>query len=183
MTSRIVTIALLMVTVASGCATNSQQAYSVDAGQRGVESMSQVREPIYLTANRPGLSLVGKDYLFTGPVTVAGSGPAQDYLWFAVGSTIDRELTGAAEPVLDEILLVIDGVPMTFDLIPWSQAAQYSPYKLDVKTHASYAARITRSQVRTIAAAQELTAYVTGDDHRSPVYTMMGGELRRWLDF
>lgn len=174
---------VLCTALLSACAHQDEQSLVADISPGGGESMTKVREPIYLTATRPGLSQVGKDYLFASPVTVSGSGPVQSYLWFAVGSTIDRYLTGSPEPTLDTILLVVDGVPMTFDLVPWSTAAQYAPYKIDVKTQASYAARVTRSQLRVIANATELTAYVTSDDHRSPQYQLDQGELQAWLDF
>ena len=49
--------------------------------------------------------------------------------------------------------------------------------------HASYAAKITTSQIRRLAEAQRLAAYVTDDNNRSPLYELAQGELSDWLAF
>ena len=72
---------------------------------------------------------------------------------------------------------------MTFDLIPWTDASRETPFDLDVSERSSYCAKITRSQVRRIAGATDLQAYVTDADSRSPVYALADGNLADWLKF
>ena len=177
------TFVIVTMLLLTACASQDAGTLVSDTSEAGGESLTRVRIPVSLTATRPGLSTVGKDYLFASPVNVSGMGQPQNYLWFGVGSTIDRYLTGAEDPQLTSIVLLIDDVPMTFDLIPWADAANYSPYDLPVKTHASYGAKITRSQIRTIAAANDLQAYVTNAEFRSPTFTISDGSLNDWLTF
>ena len=136
-----------------------------------------------LTALRPALSRVGKDYLFVAPVSVSGVGTPKNYLWFSFGSSVDRRITGTPLPIVNTIVLVVDDMPMTFDLAQWSNVASSEPYRVDVEHYISYGARITQSQLRRIASATELSAYVTNADYRSPTYELVSGEYTVWADF
>jgi len=182
--SRLTGICIGLLTLGlSACGTQDQYSLVSDMSDATGISMTRPRQPVQLAALRPGLSAVGKDYLFAGPVSVSGLGAPQAYLWFALGSTIDRRYTGAPEPTFQTVILLIDGTPMTFDLSPWSGASGTEPYELDIRPSASYAAKITNSQIRQIANAQILEAYVADADNRSPRYSMVSGDLRDWLDF
>ena len=161
--------------VLAGCASQQRAGSSDEA-----VSLSHPPKPVALLAPRPGLSIVGKDYLFAAPVTVNRQGSLKNYLWFALGSTTDRVLTNTPEPTFDTIVLVVDGVPMTFDLTPWSEASGATPFEVGVHERAAYAARVTQSQVRRIASATHLEAYVTDADDRSPTYVFADGELGGW---
>ena len=140
-------------------------------------------EAVSLAALRPGLSAAGKDYLFVGPMTVNREGSHRRYLWFSVGTTIDRHLTGAPKPTLETVVLVVDGAPMTFDLIPWNNNADAAPYPLPIESYSSYAARITNSQIRQVANAGTVEAYVTDVNGRSPIYSIVGGDPAEWQGF
>lgn len=140
-------------------------------------------EAVWLAAPRPGLSAVGKDYLFVGPMTVNREGSPGSFLWFAVGTTIDRHLTGAPKPTLDTVVLLVDGTPMTFDLSAWDNGAEASPYSLSIDSDASYVARVTSSQVRQIANADRVDAYVVDANGRSPTYSVVSGDPAKWLTF
>ncbi|MEO1202640.1 MAG: hypothetical protein AAFX10_08035 [Pseudomonadota bacterium] len=164
--------------LSAGCASQKGPGSSDEA-----VSLSHPPKPVAFSAPRPGLSIVGNDYLFAAPVTVNRQGSPKNYLWFALGSTTDRVLTNTPEPTFDSIVLVVDGVPMTFDLMRWSEASGAEPYDVGVYERAAYAARVTRSQVRRIAAATQLEAYVTNDEHRSPTYVLADGELGGWERF
>lgn len=144
-------------------------------------SPTSLRDAVWLAAPRPGLSAVGKDYLFVGPMTVNRGGSPQSYLWFAVGTTIDRRLTGAPKPELETVVLVTDGTPMTFDLIAWDSNGASAPYPLTIDSYVSYAARVTGSQLRQLAEADTLEAYVTDVSGRSPLYVVVEGDPADWL--
>ena len=173
--------AALLVVLAGGCAwqndTDEMRASITDAGV----STTSSREAVWLAAPRRGLSAVGKDYLFVGPMTVNREGTRQTYLWFAVGTTIDRHLTGAHKPTLDTVVMLVDGTPMTFDLVAWDDASASSPYRPAIESYASYAARVTGSQVRQLASADTVEAYVTDLNGRSPIYVIVKGDPRAWL--
>lgn len=147
------------------------------------ESFTRAREPVQMTASRPGLSAIGKDYLVVSPVTTNSSGVSQTYLWFALGSTIDRAITGAEQPTFDSIVLVLDGAMMTFDVVRWNEIATADPLDVPVKTRASYASRVTQNQLSRIAAAETLEAYVTNAEYRSPLYRWAEGSYAEWATF
>lgn len=150
--------------------------------QTGVSPGSS-RDAVWLAAQRPGLSVAGKDYLFVGPMTVNRDGLRRSYLWFAVGTTIDRHLTGVAKPELETVVLVVDGTPMTFDLTAWDNAKASAPYPLSIESYVSYAARVTASQLRQLVQAETLEAYVTDANGRSPLYVVVSGDPGDWLRF
>ena len=166
-----------------GCAWmgKGEQAATDDASDR--VAAVDASEPVWLAAPRPGLSAVGNDYLFVGPMSVNRDGSPQNYLWFAVGTTIDRRLTGAPAPVLDTVVLIVDGTPMTFDLVPWEESSRPAPFDLTIDSYASYAARITASQIRQLANASILDAYVTDAEGRSPLFTTVAGDPSNWRRF
>ena len=165
------------------CGGNPTTPFERRVDERSGESFTQSSEPLRLVATRPALSRVGKDYLFLAPVLVSGSREPQKYLWFSFGSSIDRRITGAEQPVVNSIVLVLDGTPMTFDLLPWPEIASSRPFETSVKHHASFGARVTTSQLQRLSAARELAAFVTNNDHRSPKYVLVAGEYGAWSDF
>lgn len=147
------------------------------------ESLTHAREPLRMVAVRPALSRVGKDYLFVAPVSVSGRGAPRDYLWFGFGSTLDRRLIGAPIPEIATIVLMVDDMPMTFDLVNWSEVSSSEPFDLGVEYYTSFSARITSSQLRRISSADALTAYVTDGAHRSPTYELSAGSPDDWSAF
>lgn len=180
-TARLISVHLFLCLAA--CASQEPPSVVSDFDDLTGVSLARPREPVRMLAPRPGLSLVGKDYLFTGPVSVSTAGTPHTFLWFALGSTIDRPHTGARLPTFKTIVVRVDDSLMTFDLIPWSSASKSDPYELPVAVHASYAAKITNSQIRQLAQASRLAAYVTDEDDRSPLYELVDGELADWLAF
>ena len=141
------------------------------------------QEALWLAAPRPGLSVVAKDSLFVGPMSVNRDGVRRSYLWFGVGTTIDRRLTGAPAPGLDSVVIIVNETPMTFDLIPWDSDPDAPPYPLSIDSHTSYAARITNSQLRQMANADRLSAYVVDANGRSPTYEVVEGSPSDWVSF
>lgn len=166
-----------------GCAAQEQQVAVSHIDDKTGESFTRAREAVHLIIARPGLSAVGKDYLFLSPVTANSSTGLNTYLWFALGSTIDRAIMGADTPSFETIVLVVDGTMMTFDLVPWSDIATAQPFDLSFNTRASFASRITRNQLSRIAAADTLEAYVTNAEHRSPLYLYSRGPYSDWNQF
>ena len=173
------TVALLAAL--GGCAWLSDpQERAAVVTEAGVSPLDSERA-VWLAAPRPGLSVAGKDYLFVGPMRVNRDGVRQAYLWFGFGTTLDRRLTGAPKPELDAVVLMVDGAPMSFDLIAWDDGADASPYPLPIESDVSYAARVTASQMRQLAYAVDLGAYVTDAEGRSPLYSLVRGSPGDWL--
>ena len=147
-------VGLLFVTLCmAACSSQPPAQFDQRVDDSSGESLRYSREPLRMVAVRPALSRVGKDYLFVAPVSVSGRGTPQDYLWFGFGSSLDRRLNGAPIPNVKSIVLVIDDMPMTFDLVAWSEVASSEPFDLDVEYYTSFSARITSSQLRRIASA------------------------------
>ncbi len=163
-----------------GCASHSSSPYTQLIDERSGESMTSTIEPTRFVAERPALSRVGKDYLYAAPVRVSGPDGPGTYLWFAVGSSIDRRITGAGIPDVRQIVLIVDEMPMTLDLTNWSQITASDPFALDVEHYTSYGARVTTSQLRRIASAGSLRAFVADTDDRSPTYTVANGVHQTW---
>ena len=166
-----------------GCGSQPVSPFQDYVDENTGESYTHTVEPVRLAAEQPALSRVGKDYLYVAPVSVGGAGSARNYLWFAFGSSVDRRLTGVQLPTVNRIVLVIDGLPMTFDLVPWSDVAASEPFTPGVEHYASYSALVSRSQLERIAGADTLSAFVTNDDDRSPQYERVGGEYASWRSF
>lgn len=164
----------------TGCAGSQEYRMTSDLDEQTGISLTRPAAPLILAAPRPGLSDIGKDYLLTAPVTVSGLGPSQTYLWFGVGSSVDRKISGAEVPTWQSIILVVDGVAMTFDLVSWEQAAPSTPYESSTTLHGAYAAKVTNSQVQRIVNASRIEAFVTDESNRSPTYLLVNGELQAW---
>ncbi len=172
---------LIFVSVLSaGCAGKPTSPYSQFVDERSGESLTSTIEPTRFVAERPALSRVGKDYLYAAPVRVSGADGPRTYLWFGVGSSIDRRITGAAIPDVSRIVLIVDDMPMTLDLTSWSQVTASDPFALGVEHYTSYGARVTASQLRRIAAAESLRAFVADADSRSPTFVVVDGVHEAW---
>ncbi len=179
------TVSILCVVIAAlagGCANNPASPFTQYVDETSGESLTSTIEPTRFVTERPALSRVGKDYLYAAPVRVSAYDAPRTYLWLAIGSSIDRRITGAALPDVSTIVLLIDGMPMTFDLESWSEITSSEPFSLDVEHYTSYGARVTGSQLRRIAAAGSLQAYVADADKRSPTFIVASGMHQVWAD-
>lgn len=178
---RNITILMALVPLLSaGCVNTPDSPFAQLVDERSGESMTSTIEPTRFVAERPALSRVGKDYLYAAPVRVSGFDGSKTYLWFAVGSSIDRRITGAAIPDVNTIVLLVDDMPMTFDLEDWSRVTASEPFDLDVEHYTSYGTKVTGSQLRRIAAADSLRAFVADEENRSPTFTVADGIHADW---
>lgn len=178
-----VTVLIALISMFSaGCANTPESPFAQHVDEQSGESLTSTIEPARFVAERPALSRVGKDYLYAAPVRVSGFDGPKTYLWFAVGSTIDREITGAAIPSVSTIVLLVDDMPMTFDLKSWSQVTASDPFDLDVEHYTSYGTRVTGSQLRRIAEANSLSAFVADEDNRSPAFLIADSVHGVWAD-
>lgn len=175
---------MILVWLACGaaCSNQPQSQFKQHVDDDTGESYSHAIEPLRLVADQPALSRVGKDYLFVAPVSVSGAHTPNSYLWLAIGSSVDRRITGVPLPDVNAIVLVIDGMPMTFDLVPWSEIAASEPFEIGVEHYTSFSSRVTQSQLRRIVAATEISAYVTNGEDRSPAYYLVDGVYTAWAD-
>ncbi len=171
---------LLAASLAAACASKPTSLYTQFVDDESGESLASTIEPTRFVADRPALSRVGKDYLYAAPVRVSGFDAPRTYLWFAVGSSIDRRITGAAVPDVSAIVLIVDDMPMTFDLVSWTEITASEPFDLDVEHYTSYGARVTDSQLRRIAAASSLHALVANEDNRSPAFAVTDSVHEAW---
>ncbi len=176
-------LGLLAALSLQGCAGTPDNGVVADVDESTGDSLARPKEPLRLATTRPALSTVGKDYLLIAPVAVSGSVHRGLYLWFAIGSTVDRELHGLSAPGIDRIVLLVDGMPMSFDLVDWSERSGVEPYRVPVKTHRSFAARVTRNQLERIRSADALSAWVTNPSQRSPDYELVRGHPSDWNTF
>lgn len=176
----IVFFVTLLSVLSAGCASKPASPFTQHLDEHSGESLTSTIEPTRFVAERPALSRVGKDYLYAAPVRVSGFDGPRTYLWFALGSSIDRRITGTAIPDVSTIVLLVDGMPMTFDLESWSQVTPSEPFALGVEHYTSYGARVTGSQLRRIAAADSLRAFVADADNRSPMFRIADGVHRAW---
>ena len=178
---RTITILIALTSaLMGGCASKPASSFAQHVDERSGESLTSTIEPTRFVAERPALSRVGKDYLYAAPVRVSGFDAPSTYLWFAVGSSVDRRITGAAIPDVTTIVLLVDDMPMTFDLVGWSEVTVSEPFALDVEHYKSYGARVTGSQLRRIAAASSLRAFVADADSRSPTFMVADGIHEAW---
>lgn len=179
--SRTITVLIaLIAALSAGCANTPDSPFVQHVDEQSGESLTSTIEPTRFVAERPALSRVGKDYLYAAPVRVSGFDGPKTYLWFAVGSSIDRHITGAAIPDVSTIVLLVDGMPMTFDLESWSQVTTSEPFVLDVEHYTSYGSLVTGSQLRRIAAADLLRAFVADEEDRSPTFKIADGIHQAW---
>lgn len=171
---------IMLVTI-GGCAGERERlTAATESVEYGISPVGGTA-PLWLSAGRPGLSAAGRDFLFVGPMSVNRNGSSERYLWFGLSTTIDRDLTGAPPLVTESVILVVDGTPMNFDLVEWDAGPSASAYVLPVDGFASYAARVTASQLRQVAQATRVDAYVTNREGRSPVFTLVEGDAAVWL--
>ncbi len=174
---------LLSALLLAACAGQAKNEIVADVNESTGDSFSRPGKPLRLATTRPALSTVGKDYLLVAPVSVSGSVHRGTYLWFALGTTVDRDLQGMPEPGFDRIVLLVDGMPMTFDLVDWSERAHGEPYRVPMKTLRTFASKVTASQLERLQNATELSAWVTNPNHRSPDYAVVRGHPSEWKEF
>ncbi len=180
MRGRLLLIAVFLPGLLAACATADPLSSVSVFDQTSGESLMHPPRPVVLLTKRPGLSVVGKDYLALSPVTVSGRGATSTWLWCALSSSIDRTMSGAPAPDVTSIVLLVDDVPMRLDIEPWSEAARQSPFELPADAHESFAARITGSQLRRIANSTNLEAYVADTSARSRPYTLSLDHRSDW---
>jgi hypothetical protein len=166
--------------LAAGCSATPPSSITQYVDDRSGESLTHATEPTRFVAERPALSRVGKDYLYAAPVRVSGFDAPTTYLWFAVGSSVDRRITGAPIPEVRTIVLLVDEMPMTFDLVSWNEVTASEPFELGVEHYTSYGARVTDNQLRRISAAETLNAYVANGENRSPTFAIADGLYEDW---
>ncbi|MEM7502404.1 MAG: hypothetical protein AAF417_10195 [Pseudomonadota bacterium] len=178
MTTRLTALGLVASSLL-GCATPQSEVTPVAIAEAGVSATSDAGA-VWLAADRPGLSNVGKDFLFVGPMTMNRDGLQRRYLWFALGSTIDRRITGAPGRSMESVIISVDGVPMTFDVETWSAPSGGLPYVLPIEPELNFVALVTRSQLERLGTARAVEAYVLDGDGRSPAYRVARGDLSAW---
>ena len=140
-TALVLTTALLL----GACGTTPERLSTVDAG--GGITHIKPREPARYVARQPGLAVPGADFLFVSPVAVSRRGVLKHYLWLGARSTVDRKLTGARTHAIDEIVIMIGDKPMRLDIEPWSEASETEAFETGLILTATYAARVTKSQL------------------------------------
>ena len=167
-----------LLSLVSACAGTGRPDAVSSFDERTGESLIHPALPLTLATAQPGLSAVGRDYLALCPVTVSGRGAPVTWIWLSLSSSIDRTITGAPEPDVRSIVLLVDGVPMTLDLEPWSAAAGTQPFGTVAAD--SYAARITNTQLQRIAGSGDLRALLVDPDTQTTEYALGTDTRASW---
>jgi hypothetical protein len=175
--------AALVLLAAAGCALVGDPAPSTSFDAATGESLAHPATPTTFVAERPGLSVIGRDYLRVSPVTVSGRGAPVTYLWCAFTSSIDRDLKAARQPDVESIVLLVDDVPMSLTLEPWSEAANASPYGAPAGEERNFAARVTQSQLHRIVASTRLEAWTVDANAPSSRYALTDDSREGWLSY
>jgi hypothetical protein len=175
--------AALFLLAAAGCALVDDTAPSASFDAMTGESLAHPAAPTTFVAERPGLSVIGRDYLRVSPVTVSGRGAPVTWLWCALSSSIDRDLRAARQPEVESIVLLVDDVPMSLTLEPWSEAATASPYGPPAGEERNFAARVTQSQLDRIVASAHLEAWIVEADAPSSRYALTDDSRGGWLSY
>lgn len=181
MPSRILFATVIAFALAA-CGSQPKPDFSHYVDEGTGESFTLSREPIRMVAAQPALSRVGKDYLYVAPVRLSGRAAPQNYLWFGIGSSTDRPIMGTKRPEVTSVVLLIDEIPMTFDIVPWRTLAASEPFEVGVEHYESYGARVTLSQLRKISAAAALGGFVIDAKERSPRFEATAGSASHWPD-
>ena len=148
---RILPIIAAIVTLAA-CAGSPERLATVDAG--GGTTHIRPNEPTKFVTAQPGLAVPGADYLFVAPIAVSRRGVLKHYLWLGARSTVDRRLTGARKPMIEQLVVIADGTPVRLDIVPWREASDADAYDTGLIVTATFAARVTESQLAWMASAQ-----------------------------
>ena len=109
-------------------------------------------------------------------MSVNRGGSSQRMLYLAFGTTVDRHITGAEKPQLETVVFEIDGSLMKFDLIPWDSGPDSVPFDPAIPARRNFAVRVTASQLRALAGAASIKAWVTDEYGRSPEYRLVVGQ-------
>jgi hypothetical protein len=147
-------------------------------------TLTGLQEPAIFYHASPRLAANVRDYLYVGPVEMNRMGKLANYLWIAEWSTIDRRpgessVTPVASPFA-EVVLFLDGLPMLLqDQHDKNdrKGVPLKPYSLPVDTINSVYMRVSRDQLRRIAAAKTMTISVSGIDRRR-TYKLWSGNPR-----
>jgi hypothetical protein len=175
--------AALVLLAVAGCAFVDDPAPAASFDAVTGESLAHPAAPTTFVAERPGLSVIGRDYLRLSPVTVSGRGAPVTYLWCALSSSIDRDLKAVREPNVESIVLLVDEVPMSLTLEPWSEAATASPYGPPAGEERNFAARVTQSQLDRIVASAHLEAWIVEADAPSSRFALAEDSRGGWLSY
>ena len=165
----------LLLGFMSGCTFNEMP-------PEGSIHVNTVEDVLTLVAPRPGLTALGNDYLFIAPVSIWYTRGTRHFLWLGLGSTIDRELTGLTAPLPEDIILMVDEIPMDIEIKPWSEFADTTPYDVNTPLYSAYGARMTLSQLDRIASAQNVQAEISSTVGQSTNFTPGENDNFDWSD-
>lgn len=134
----------------------------------------QPQRPFSFVERRPGLAVTGADIALLAPVAVSREGRQRHHIWIALGSTIDRELTGAvtSEPVT--VVLMADAQPMLLSVEPWSAVSRFAIFSPGHPVRHTLGARVSVSQLARIGEALELKLLVEDGSGRVATYLPNG---------
>ncbi|MEM7612834.1 MAG: hypothetical protein AAF270_14215 [Pseudomonadota bacterium] len=176
-------LGILVFLAITACAASNNSPFVSTVDDQTGQSVVYAKSPLTFVANRPNLSQVGKDYLVISPLRASIQGTSRNYLFFALGSTIDRALMDASVPSVRSIILRVDGQLMSFETTKWSALSRQAPFSVDLLVHEMLVAEFTQSEMALITRADSLSAWLLDDNDRSPEYRLLGGDHKQWDQF
>lgn len=177
-------VALLLVTVTiCACANLSDSPLVTETDELSGTTHIKLKRPHRFATARPSLATTGKDFVYLAPVSVSRHGTLRRFLWLAIATTIDHTLTGNRPASTEEIVLVLDGEPMSLDMKPWADVSPFNPYDTGMFVTSQYAIRASQSQLQRIANASDIAVLHADSVGRSTLYSMIDPAPSHWRDF
>lgn len=164
---------LILALLICGCGSTPPILSTVLDSQTGTTHV-QPLQPFSFVELRPGLAATGADIALVAPVAVSREGRQRQHLWIALGSTIDRELTGAAISTPKTVVLLADSQPMVLATEPWSDVSRFAAFVPKHPVRHTLGARVSASQLVQIAQARTLQVLI--EDASGRVATYLPGD-------
>ena len=159
---------LLLTMLVTGCLSiSSQDVTAVDyLDPKTVNTVTHLSAPIVFAREEPSLAANVRDYLYAGPVEVNQMGDIYYYLWFGEWSTIDRlppeaDDSSVPDKPVDEVIVWLDGHPHVLS-DNRSPTLGRMPYSGPVDSLRSVFFRVSRDQLRQMAAAKNIAVQMQG---------------------
>ena len=170
----------LALAVCAGCASRAPLRSQLDETGR---TWLSADAPVALSRPAPRFSRAARDYLYLAPVEANNGGARRQYLWVALGTTVDRRWPWAAPPEAQTLLLVLDGTPLTLPLEPWDGQLGQGLYRPPAPAYAVRRASVSLDELARIAAARSVEAQVVRADGAADAYELWSGSWSKWSAF
>lgn len=144
---------ILFVVLLTSCATQTTSTSRLDSSGLTVVTLA---DAIVFVRPVRTLAAGARDYAYIGPIEINRMGTRQYFLWIALASTVDRDLSGLVPMDAVAIALVVDESAMVLPLREWDTTLDSPPYDSTAPIYATLAAHTSLDQINRIATANEV---------------------------